>query len=199
MAKNGNKIKAILDLLTAELSAGILYLQIASTLHAKYAHSDLLASPCLLSMTYQACFNQVVLSLARLGIHERESVSIEYLLNCAWQNTKAFRFTDRQELEGQIKTHRQLLLEKGPFLEKVKALRDRMLAHLDRKHINEPEIISTLQIQFDQIEQTFETFLQILNYYKESYDSTQIDLSTSKQMLREDIARLVACAEDILE
>ncbi|MBE0411990.1 MAG: hypothetical protein IBX69_19860 [Anaerolineales bacterium] len=194
MGKNGNKIKAILDLLTAELSVGILYLQIVSTLHAKFAHSDLLTYPCLLSGTYQACFNQALLSLAKLGIHERESVSIEYLLNCASQNTKAFRYASREQIEQKIESHRHLLQEKQPLFERVKVLRDRILAHLDRKHINEPGLFERLDVDFYEIGQCFEIFTEILNTYKGYFDRSHLDLSSSIQIIQKDIDRLAGLA-----
>jgi hypothetical protein len=191
MAKNGKKIKAILDLLTVELVKGILYWQIAARLYPRFAHIDFTNSPALLSGTYQACYNRALLCLAKLGIYERESVSIEYLLNCASQNLKAFRYVKRDELDATIMHHRHLLAERKPFLEKVKVLRDRILAHLDRKHINEPEIINPLQIQPGEIEQTFEIFLEIINCYKGYYDQTTIDLATRKQELGDDIDKYV--------
>jgi hypothetical protein len=191
MVKNGKKIKAILDLLTVELVKGILYWQIAARLYPRFAHIDFTNSPALLSGTYQACYNRALLCLAKLGIYERESVSIEYLLNCGSQNLKAFRYVRCDELDATIMHHRHLLAERKAFFEKVKLLRDRILAHLDRKHINEPEIIKRLQIQPDEIEQTFETFLEILNCYKGYYDQTTIDLATRKQELQDDIDKFV--------
>jgi hypothetical protein len=191
MAKNGNKIKAILDLLAEELSRGMLYWQIASSLHARYAKSDLIQSPTLLCGIYQACYNQVLLSLAKLGIYERESVSLEYLLNCASQNLKAFRYANRNELEMTIQRHRRLLAERKPFFDKVKAARDRVLAHLDSKHINDPEIFEHIQIQYEEIERAFKFLLETLNCYKGFYDRSSIDLSSSRLALNNDISKMV--------
>ena len=115
MAKNGKKIKAILELLSLELARGKLYFQIARGLHQEFSLLDPLDPPLLLSGSYQACRDQALLSLAKLGIHEREAVSIEYLLNCASQNVKAFRFADRDEIEKKIEHHRRLLVEQKPF------------------------------------------------------------------------------------
>lgn len=190
-AKNGKKIKAILELLSSELAKGRLCFQIAQCLQHKLKHSGPLISPSFLSGSYQACLDQAILSLAKLGIFERESVSVEYLLNCASQNVKAFRFASLGELEMKIEHHRHLLAEQKPFFDKVKGMRDRILAHLDRKHINEPDVIEQVQIEFNEIDHCFTIFVEILNTYKGYYDRSQLDLSSNQQIIQDEVDNLV--------
>ena len=69
-------------------------------------------------------------------------------------------------------------------------MRDRRLAHLDRKHINEPVIINRLQIEFDEIDHTFKFLTEVLNTYCAYYDQTQLDLNDYQRIIQDDLNRL---------
>ncbi len=191
MATLREKIKRLLDNLSLELQRGVRCLQVVQTI--RQARSEgYVEEDKFFNIVLDTCMRESLLSLAKLAISEKESITIDYLLNCALEvPSKGFRNATRAEVESSVLEHRNQLEALAPLIDDLKMQRDRVLAHLDRKHVNEPEVMSTIQINLAEIERAFEIFGGIINTYRRYFGITQLSIEDMRRDLREEMAVLV--------
>src|SRR5262249_14458514 len=135
MTADQDKISAILDHLCDELARGNHFFQIAQALQRAYDGNRLTDAPYFFAGAYDACLRESILSLAKLTDSDQDSITIVYLLNIAKQNREAFQRAVPDESDMAVTRHQKLLKELRPLIASVKGQRDRVIAHLDRKHI----------------------------------------------------------------
>jgi hypothetical protein len=192
MATLREKLESLLDNLSQELLRGHRCLQVAREIRNARGQAKLARSSQFFSTVQEACMREAFLSLAKLAISEKESITIEYLLNAASQvPSKSFPFATRKEIDHSVEMHRKQLEELTPVVDGLKLQRDRVLAHLDRKHVNEPEAISSQSIETQQIERCFSVFLEIINTYRRYFGETELSFEEVEKDLREEVVYLV--------
>jgi hypothetical protein len=192
MATLREKLGSLLDSLSEELLRGYRCLLIAREIRDAQGERKLAPAAQFFSTVQEACMREAFLSVAKLAISERESITIEYLVNAAGQvPSKFFPFATREEIDNAIEVHRGQLEELTPVIDDLKLQRDRVLAHLDRKHVNEPETISSQSIESQQIERCFDVFLGIINTYRRYFGETELGFEQVVNDLREEVGYLV--------
>ena len=192
MATLREKLESLLHSLSEELLRGYRCLLIAREISDAQRERKLTRAPQFFSTIQEACMREAFLSVAKLAISERESITIEYLLNAAGQvPSKSFPFATREEIDRSIELHRQQLAQLSPLIDDLKLQRDRVLAHLDRKHVNEPQAIYSQSIQTQQIEQCFDVFLRIINTYRRYFGSTELSFEGVERDIRKEVGYLV--------
>lgn len=144
----------------------------------------------LFAAAYWACLEQSVLVLAKLTIKHRDSISIHYLLNQAENNTELFDSAAADEVVESIRDHRALLQDYATLINTARAQRDRVIAHLDRKNINDPPTILAAPVNMNEVEECYQALLTMLNAYKGYYDDSELYLSHIDEMVQEDISYL---------
>ncbi len=186
-----DKIKLLLDTLSLELQRGVRCLEIVKAVNQLYKDGQLKREVAFFEIVYDACRREALLSLAKLVIAEKESLSVEYLLNCALEvPSKGFAHASREELKAAVSEHRHRLAELAPLVEDLKARRDRSLAHLDRKHVNEPQILANAAIDLEKVDQAFEMSREIINVYRGYFGMPALTFEAMRAGLNEEMVNL---------
>ena len=76
---------------------------------------------------------------------KKDEVSVSYLLDMCNQEPSAFTRINQAKVSSVVQEHQQQLAKLEPVVQQVKMWRDRAIAHLDRKHINNPAAIANMQ------------------------------------------------------
>ena len=66
-------------------------------------------------------------------------------LTCATKNQSAFTRINQAKVSSVVQEHQQQLAKLEPVVQQVNLRHDRAIAHLDRKHINNPAAIANMQ------------------------------------------------------
>ena len=188
MSCTPKRLEAILESLRVELHWGVLCLQITKALQATYEDKGVPAAEHFFEGAYYACLRESLLCFSRLT--EPSGLGIHCLLNCA-QNMpkKAFAFAKPGDIQRSVDRHRQRVAALRPLVDCVKEQRDKVLAHLDRNHINKPKHLHP-EITLSKVERSLDEFLEIVNKYKEYYDGTEYSLDDVRLGAADDIAYL---------
>jgi hypothetical protein len=191
MSTPQDRMEAILGYLSHELHRGILFLNIVKALHTAYNNQQLTSARDFFAGTYEACLRESLISFSKIVMPDQNSITIDYLLNCAIQSPRVFPRITKEDLQKQVMHHKAQLDAFRPLFENVKVQRDRILAHLDRKHINDPSAVFAEPIDMAEVERCFKVLLQILNGYKRVFDNSELSLKDVGESIQEDVAYLV--------
>ena len=127
-------------------------------------------------ISFVACQRESVMALARLTDHQPQSVSLPTLLRYSDQNTQEYKRATPKEVRLQICKDTKWLREHKTF-DKVRALRDRVLAHTDKKKFCQPGHMMPFDVEIDETEKTFEAIHTITDKYRWLYDNSMFELS----------------------
>ncbi|HEX6305279.1 MAG TPA: hypothetical protein VFZ76_13890, partial [Anaerolineales bacterium] len=185
------KVRLLLDNLSLELERGVRCLEVVKAIKFADPREEVRDESTFFITVHEACQRGALLSLAKLVIAEKESISVDYLLNCALEvPSKAFPHASRDTLEAAVSGHRGQLAGLATLSEDLKARRDRMLAHLDRKHVNEPEVLPSGAIDLEVIEEGYETVSEIITAYRGYFGMPALSLEEMRAGLIEEVAEL---------
>jgi hypothetical protein len=198
MKDSPEKIRKILDLLYSQLGQGLAYFWCAESLHQAFAKSKLARSSHFLAVVYHASLRETVLAFARM-VEQREhqsEVTIHWLLKYAENNPGLFSNTDHTEVRESAKRHRRQLQEHQTLIDSVLEQRDRTLAHLDKKHVNDPDALfsNPAGINLVEMERCFQVILEILGFYMGYYGSS-VDFEFMKKAIEGDSSILLGLIE----
>lgn len=194
-----DKIKDIFDYLCDELDRGNHFYQIAKTLQRAYEGNRLVEAPYFFLGAYDACMRESILSLAKLTVPDNNSITIDYLLNTVLQNRRAFKLAATNDIEMAVARHQKQLKELRPLIDSVKGQRDRVIAHLDRKHINDPSAILSNKVNMTEVGRCFEVLLQMVNTYKVYYDAVEFSFVLIERGVQSDVNYLITLMEKAYE
>src|SRR5262249_13169084 len=152
----------ILGYLSHELHRGVLFLNILNELRTAYGKHQLTSARYFFARTYEACLRESLISFSKVVMADQDSINIEYLLNCALESPQAFSRITKGDLRKMVMRHRGQLNAFQPLFENVKVQRDRILAHLDRKHINNPSAVFAEPIDMTEVDRCFGVLLRIV-------------------------------------
>jgi hypothetical protein len=168
MATVREKLTLLIDHLLLEQRRGLGCAQVAQAIQQARADVSGMPGERFFGVVEEACRREALLSLAKLLIAEGESISIDYLLNCALEiPSRVFHRATRDEILESVQENRQQIGELAPLVEELKAQRDRILAHLDRKHVNEPEVLDFELLDMGLVIGTFERLGKIVQSYQD--------------------------------
>ena len=181
----------ILGYLSDELDRGWIALLVAKHLHQAFENQKLTCTRYFFTSAYLSCVESAVLTLSRLIIPNNDSINIEYLLNVSEQNPRAFSYASKEEILKTVLEHKQQFGTIASLIASIKDHRDRTIAHLDRKYINDPKVIfANPPIDMREVERVFQLVLQIINTYKGYSDSSELDLSHLEREVADDLGYL---------
>ena len=191
MSTAQERMKAILGYLSHEVHRGILFLNIVKALHTAYNKQQLTSARDFFAGTYEACLRGSLISFSKIVIPDQDSITIDYLLNCTLQSPQAFSRIAKDDLQRLVTRHKAQLDAFRPLFENVKVQRDRILVHLDRKHINDPSAVFAEPIDMSEIERCFGALLQIINDYNHVFDNSELSVEDVGESIQEDVGYLV--------
>lgn len=186
------KVELLLEHLSLEMERGVGCLEVVKAINLAGPEEKLVSGTTFIGTVHEACEREALLSLAKLLIAEAESISVDYLLNCALEVPgKVFPHASRVTLEAAVSRHRRQLAEREALRDDLKARRDRMLAHLDRKHVNDPEVLPSGAVDWEAIEAGFEIAGEIINACRGYFGMPALALDEVRQGLRGELTDLV--------
>jgi AbiU2 len=119
-----------------------------------------------LGITEEACIEAAILALSRIVVSQHSSISIQYLLAYLEQNPNAFPHIVADVLRKQVAFDQKRLETISTTIENIKEQRDRTLAHLDKRHVDNPAAVyNHLPLDYQEVERVFELLLDIINRY----------------------------------
>ena len=185
------KVRSLLESLSLELERGVRCREVAKAIDFADSGEQLRGESGLVRTVREACEREALLSLAKLVIAEGESISVDYLLNCALEvPSKAFPHASRETLEAAVLEHRGQLAGLARLSEELKARRDRMLAHLDRKHVNDPEVLPSGGVDLEAIGEGYEIVAEIISVYRGFFGMPELSLEEMRGGVTEEAAEL---------
>ena len=141
-------------------------------------------------ISFVACQRESVMALARLTDHQEQSVSLSTLLRYSDQNTQEYKHATPEEVHLQIRKDTRWLGEHKTF-DKVRALRDRVLAHTDKKKFSQPGHMIPFDVEILEAEETIEAIHTITDKYRWLYDNSMFELSLKKPRTRQTYSKAV--------
>lgn len=149
-----------------------------------------------LGITEDASMEASILALSRIVVPHRSSISIQYLLDYLEQNPLAFPHISSNTLREQVATDRKSLEAISAIINNIKDQRDTTVAHLDKRHVNNPAAVySYPPLNYQEVEDVFSRLLNIINNYNELTKPSReiflhpIDIGVSEDM--DYLARLI--------
>ena len=118
---------------------------------------------------YYACLHEALLVLSKLIIEHEDSITLFYLLNQVTNNPHLLEYATLEDVKDAIGEHRKMLEDYAPLRETIRTQRNRVIAHLDRKNINDPSAILSAPVNMIELRDCYQELLKIVNVYKGLY------------------------------
>jgi len=173
MVKTKQRLEQTIEALCDELYWGVRSFYAAKIVF----ETELRLTPTLFDTFYFSCLDQSALILSRMVVAKDEakddgSINLQYLANLAENNPSAFQYAKPGEIRNLVQEQTQLFELHKSSIQILKDQRDQNLAHLDRRHVNDPKWreIET-QIDLSQVEKLYQGLIGIMiTYYRLFFD-----------------------------
>ncbi len=128
-------------------------------------------SPGFWSLVYEAFLYYSVLKLAKLYDGDNSVISIEKYINFIEQNLKyIYKENEREIVKKQVRNIKKCLEEKKDIIGKIKTVRDKMIAHNDKKIIlEETDLFEEMSFIIAEIHMLIDIVKEIINTFWEEY------------------------------
>lgn len=153
MKKSRLEIAQIYEKLLDYFFSGVLAFVVLKTLREEYQRTQEEQDEIFISTLYISTYNTIVLALANTVKPSKESIHLAYLFNCIKESKAKFDMGIFSQLSAFIEEAEALLRSITPTIDAAITLRDTSVAHLDRRHINNPaSLINNPPIKWEDIE-----------------------------------------------
>lgn len=195
MVEDTERLEHTLGFLSGRLNWGWLFLQTAKALHNTSWRASAIWFH---RVAYEACIRESIIVLDDLLSHTpkgQDSINLYYLFNQADHKSHLFQLANPDQVRAAVADHRRRIVDHRlkPTLETV---RDKVVAHFDRKHINDPAAIARSPIDMSAVEDAYSEVLSILNVYLGYYDDSALHLTLGGDQVREDIEYIAQLIEE---
>ena len=188
MASGSTKVNEILNILSDQLTQGWLFYFTAKHISHAFEDKRINSSIYFFIASYNACLNETILAMSKLLIEHSDSISFYTLLKYAENNPNVFIFDRAKDVKIRVKEHKKKLDSYNQLINSIREQRDRKIAHLDKKHINQPsKILAMKPVDMIKVEECYQDIHQIINvYYKYALDS-ELYLENIEEDVEDDI------------
>lgn len=181
MAEQNANIPEIVRILASQISVGWHYFVIAKFIREAYKKDRIQGAHTIFANSYSACWDAAILSVTKVMDKQKDSLSLTYMLNCIEADANNYPLLTEDELRKQISEHRQELHGLESKIPGIWEERDRIVAHLDRKHVNNPaSVYSNPPIELDELHSAIRTLRRILLIYNTQLEAGGISIDESK-------------------
>jgi hypothetical protein len=197
VSKSRRTLVEIVGYLSSQLAQGWAALAVAQQIERSKHEGHLGSAPTLSDTAYGACLESAILALARLTVAHKDSISVEYLLNCVQQSPSAFPIPQREAVIEMVSQHRTQLQGLDPLVEQIKDYRDRTVAHLDKRHVNQRRAIQRdPPADKDELACAFVSIGGVLDAHRRALDLPVLDLAQLESDLTHEWASLFPTEEE---
>jgi len=186
-------IERTVQALCSELHWGLRFFFAAKSLN----QSELKLTPTLFETFTFSCLDDASLILSRMVIAKDiikndDSVNVQYLFRQAGNNPSLFRFANPGEIESMIPKHLALLDSHKGIIDILKNQRDKNLAHLDRKHVNQPGWHeSQPELNWSEVESLYQDLVSIMNSYFKLFYGKKFDFGNWETISQGEVDNLI--------
>lgn len=174
---DSSKLQSILDSLTDLLFRTWLAFLVAKKLDPFIDNNDLPRVHYFFVSVWVSCIETTLLGFSKLMAIKKKEVSIDYLLNMCVAKPREFTSVSQTDMLQTTKRHREQIEELNLLIQQVKMWRDKAIAHLDRKYINDPSTFAEMQpVDMEEIGKSFLLMQEIINVYREWLKMGQLRL-----------------------
>ena len=153
MKKSKLEIVQIYEKLLDYFFSGVLAFVVLKTLREEFQRTHEGRDEIFISTLYISTYNTIVLALANTVKPSKESIHLAYLFNCIKESKGKFDIVTFNRLSSFMREAETLLNSITATIDAAITLRDTSVAHLDRRHINNPaSLINNPPIKWDDIE-----------------------------------------------
>ena len=120
-----------------------------------------------------ATLRGAILALAKITDGHRDAISIHYLFNLVEHNPRVLCSDSPDTLRESVAEHKATLARFEGLIDSVREYRDRVVAHLDRKHVTQSpeEVLPHPKVNLRELGECFRQVLKIVNHYVGYYDN----------------------------
>ena len=162
------KLQRLLDHLTDLLFRTWSAFLVAKNLDPIIDSSDFVQKRYFLVSAYASCVESALLGFSKLMSTKEDEASVSYLLNMCKRKPSALIHVNQANVSGAIQEHQQQLAKMESLVQHVKMWRDKAIAHLDRKHINDPAALTNMQpVDMEEVGEGLILLQDMINVYRE--------------------------------
>lgn len=196
MTEPWSNIREIVKILTSQISIGWHYFVIAKFIREAYEKDRIKGAHTIFTNSYSACWDAAILSVTKVIDKQKGSLSLRYMLNCIEAVPSDYPGLGKTELSRQIDDHRQELQALEEKIAGIWDERDRIVAHLDRKQVNDPaSVFSNPRLKLDDLHSAIRTLRRILLIYNTQLEAEGISIDEN-QYIWNDLERLIRLLEE---
>jgi hypothetical protein len=174
-ATPGDEFEMLLFVLDQEVLFARLHLRIARRLAKEASEKPqvLECAPSFFAFTFRAHLESAYLRAGRLFDSTSGTATIPSIPMSAERKAGKFQFATPHEVRTKIKTWKSRIGSAGPLVEKLRDLRNNLIAHLDSKVILNPqEMNKTIAVTFDEVEELLEIAKEITTEALRAYNNS---------------------------
>jgi hypothetical protein len=162
MANSKFKIFQIMEKIHASLVETSLNLATYQFLNDQLSSNPFKIAPIFFQTTSNATLREAILGITRLTDENQESINFKLLLDMVENHPQLFKHSP-VEARNLVEANRQKLASLEPLLKAMRPVRDRELAHLDRKHLNDPAVLFSEPLAYQDLSRCLEILAAILS------------------------------------
>jgi hypothetical protein len=142
-------------------------------LNNQIASNQINAAPKFFQIARIAVFHETILGIARLTDENQESINFKLLLDMVENHLQLFRDSSI-DVRTLVENNRLRLAGLDTFLKGLRSLRDRELAHLDRKQLNDPTSINPEPIRSQNLSYCLDILTTILSDLWQAFNGSPL-------------------------
>jgi len=162
MPNSKYKISMIMEKICESLMQTRNNLAIYQFLNDQLSSNQVNIAPKFFQTASNAILHEAILGITRLTDENQESINFKLLLDMAENHPRLFKYSP-VEVRTLVESNRLRLADLGMLLKGLRSLRDRKLAHLDRKQLNDPASVSPEPIQSKDLSHCVDVLTMILS------------------------------------
>jgi hypothetical protein len=143
-----------------------------------------------------AAWRTLIIGLAGMYSTDQESITVSYLLDLASNHPYDFKHATPQKVKYAVEKSRAEIESVGDFGERMRTIRDRRLAHLDRKHVNEPQSMIDIQLSIEEAGTALTIVETIIRRFSEASGLELAEFDQSKAEYKSSLTRLLKNFDD---
>jgi hypothetical protein len=146
----------------------------------------------------KAALREAILGICRLTLGDKESIDFKMLLNYV-ENHPQIMMPSKEKCKELVNTNRARLMSLQPFIQSLRPIRDRELAHLDRKHLNDPSAIIPKPIIVKDLARSVDVLSLILSDIWQALNGEPLPESQDDVMILKELEMLWKMIEENTE
>src|SRR5215216_109664 len=183
MQTSDENIRDVIKILMSQISLGWDYFVVAKFIREAYGSARVAGAHAILTRAYETCWDAAILAVSKVLDNHKDSLSVKYLLNCLDSVPMQYPGLTRGALAKQIAEHRAEIADIEAQIPGIWDERDRIVAHLDRKHVYAPASVrSSPPIEMDDLHSAIRALRRILLIYNQQWQALGISIDSSQEI-----------------